>query len=143
MGAGRIPSLLAGVLHHSRWRLDVLVTFALELLLTVAFAVAERLDLLSGQSEGAGGSPLWALALLALLTGTVLAARHRGAAEGAPVAALGMAMLLADWLGAWTLVGLLVAGAAFWAVRSLPATEPLRLHFVLAARITSLWRCRS
>jgi hypothetical protein len=102
----------------------------------VAFAVAERLDLLSGQSEGAGGSPLWALALLALLTGTVLAARHRGAAEGAPVAALGMAMLLADWLGAWTLVGLLVAGAAFWAVRSLPATEPLRLHFVLAARIT-------
>lgn len=136
LGAWRLPSLLLGVLRHRRWRLDVLVTFALELLLTVAYAVAERLDFLAGPPVGADGSPLWALALLALLTGAVLAAKHRQAAEWAPVAALGMAILLADWLGAWTLVGLLVAGAAFWAVRSRPRTEPLRLHFVLAARIT-------
>ena len=47
-----------------------------------------------------------------------------------------MCALLADWLGAWQLTGLLLAGAAFWAVRSIPATERLRHHFILAARLT-------
>ncbi|MBT2521344.1 hypothetical protein J7E80_10195 [Arthrobacter sp. ISL-28] len=135
MEANRLPALLAGILYHRRWRLDLAVTFGLQLSLTAAFAVAEALEFFYQPSEGDEGLPLLGLTVLALLTGMVLAARHRGAAEWAPVAALGLAILLADPLGAWSLTGLLIAGAAYWILRSLPAAEPLRLHFVLAARI--------
>lgn len=131
----RLPARLTGVLRHSRWQLDVAVTFALQLLLTAAFAVAEALEFFYEPSEAGEGLPLLGLTVLALLTGMVLAAGHRQVAEWAPIAALGLAVLLADPLGAWTLTGLLSAGAAYWILRSLPATEPLRLHFVLAARL--------
>lgn len=136
LGTGRLPALLAGVVHHGGWRLDALVTFALQLLLTVALALAQRQDTFSGQIPPAGTLSPWVPALLALATGAVLAWRLRGEAEWAPAAALVMCGFLADWLGAWQLTGLLLAGAAFWAVRSIPSAEPLRHHFVLAARVT-------
>ncbi|MDQ4047539.1 MAG: hypothetical protein M3127_09285, partial [Actinomycetota bacterium] len=132
--AGRLPAVLASVLRHSRWQLDAALTFALQLLMTAAFAVGQQLDFLPGLSE-AINMPLAGLTVLALLTGMVLAVRHGAAAEWGPVAALCLAILLADALGAWMLTGLLVAGAVFWLARSMPATEPLRLHFVLAGRL--------
>lgn len=133
--AGRLPAVFASVLRHRRWQVDAALTFALQLLLTAAFAVGQQLDFLPGLSGADLNLPLAGLVVLALLTGEVLAVRHRAVAEWAPVAALCLAILLADALGAWTLTLLLVAGAAFWLVRSMPATEPLRLHFVLAARL--------
>lgn len=136
LGTGRLPALLAGVVHHSRWRLDALITFGLQLLLTVALALAERQDAFSGEIPSTGALPLWVAALLALASGGVLAWKLRGDAEWAPAAALVMCGFLADWLGAWQFTGLLLAGAAFWAVRSIPATEQLRHHFILGARVT-------
>ncbi|TSE14893.1 hypothetical protein B1A87_002130 [Arthrobacter sp. KBS0703] len=136
LAAGRLPARLAGLVHHRGWRLDTLITFGLQLLLTVVLALAQRQDDFFGHAPAAGSLPLWAPALLALATGGVLAWKLRGEAEWAPAAALVMGGLLADWLGAWQLTGLLLAGAAFWAVRALPAAEVLRHHFVLAARVT-------
>lgn len=136
LGTGRLPALLAGVVHHSRWRLDALLTFGLQLLLTAALALAQRQDAFSGEIPSTGALPLWVAALLALVSGGVLAWKLRGDAEWAPAAALVMCGFLADWLGAWQLTGLLLAGAAFWAVRSVPASEQLRHHFILAARVT-------
>ena len=136
LGAGRLPALLVSVMQHSGWRLDALTTFGVQLLLTVALALAQRQEAFSGQVPSAGALPLWLAALLALVSGGVLAWKLRGARDGAPAAALIMCALLADWLGAWQLTGLLLAGAAFWAVRSIPATERLRHHFILAARVT-------
>lgn len=135
LGNGRLPALLAGVVHHGGWRLDALITFGLQLLLTVALALAQQ-DSFSGQIPPTGALPPWVAGLLALATGGVLAWALRGGAEWAPAAALVMCGLLADWLGAWQLTGLLLAGAAFWAVRSIPSAEPLRHHFVLASRVT-------
>lgn len=134
-GAGQLPPVFASVLRHSRWKVDAALTFALQLLLTAAFAVVQQLEFLPGLSEADVNLPLAGLSVLALLTGMVLAVRHRAAAEWAPVAALGLAILLTDVLGAWTLTILLVAGAVFWLGRSLSASEPLRHHFVLAGRL--------
>lgn len=135
LGNGRLPALLAGVVHHGGWRLDALITFGLQLLLTVALALAQQ-DGFSGQIPLTGALPPWVAGLLALATGGVLAWTLRRGAEWAPAAALVMCGLLADWLGAWQLTGLLLAGAAFWAFRSIPSAEPLRHHFVLASRVT-------
>ncbi|WP_457974103.1 hypothetical protein [Arthrobacter sp. D1-17] len=134
-GPGRLPAVFASVLRHSRWRLDVALTFALQLLMTAGFAMGHQLEVLPESSGAELNVPPGGLAVLALLTGMVLAVRHRAAAEWAPVAALCLGILLADALGAWMLTGLLVAGAVFWLARSMPATEPLRLHFVLAGRL--------
>ncbi|MFP5368851.1 MAG: hypothetical protein ACLGIS_18875, partial [Actinomycetes bacterium] len=134
-GAGRFPDVFASVLRHSRWQVDAALTFALQLLLTAAFAAGQQLDFLPGLSEADINLPLAGLTALAVLTGMVLAVRHGAVGEWAPVAALSLAILLADALGAWTLTVLLLAGAVFWLVRSLPAAEPLRLHFVLAGRL--------
>lgn len=136
-GLGRNPfqDLVTGVIRHSRWQADVLATFACQLLVTVAFAALEPWDPLLIPAGAADGWPLAALTGIALLTGMVLAARQHGVAEWAPAGALGMAILLAGPLGAWTLAGALVTGAAFWILRSLQGAAPLRLHFVLAARL--------
>ena len=132
---GQLPPVFASVLRHSRWQLDAGLTFALQLLLTAAFAVGQQLEFLPGLSGADVNLPLAGLTVLSLLTGMVLAMRHRAAAEWAPVAAVGLAILLADALGAWVVTMLLVAAAAFWLGRSQSASEPLRLHFVLAGRL--------
>lgn len=135
LGRGPFQGTVTGVILHGRWQADLLATFGCQLLVTVVFAAAEPLDLLMGLAGAAEGWMLPALTWIALLTGMVLAAKQRGPAEWAPAGALGMAILLAGPLGAWTLAGLLAAGAVFWILRSLPPVAALRLHFILAARL--------
>lgn len=135
LGRGPFQGTVTGVILHGRWQADLLATFGCQLLVTAVVAAAEPLDLLMGLAGAAEGWMLPVLTWIALLTGMVLAAKQRGPAEWAPAGALGMAILLAGPLGAWTLAGLLAAGAVFWILRSLPPAAALRLHFILAARL--------
>ncbi|MFM9429258.1 hypothetical protein ACFDR8_000124 [Arthrobacter sp. MP_2.3] len=125
------PALLGPA---GRRRADALGTFGLQLLLTVVWGAAAWFDSAAGAPAGAG-VPLWVPPLLALLTGMVLAVRLSGVAEWGPPAALVVTAAGMDTAGGWAPAGFLISAAVFWTVRSLPAAEPLRLHFVLAARV--------
>ena len=126
-----VPATLLG--PAGRRRVDALGTFGLQLLLTLLWAAATRFEAAAGPAVDV---PVWVPLLLALLTGMALAVGLGGLAEGAPVAALLLAAVFGASAGGWTHAGFLLLVALFWAVRSLPPTEPLRAHFVLAARIT-------
>lgn len=131
-GLNLLPDLLLG--SDRRRRADALATYGLQLLLTLLWAAATLLD---AAGSTAAGVPLWLPLLLALLTGMVLAVRLGGAAEWAPVPALMLAGTFGDRAGDWAPAGFLVLAALFWAWRARPASEPLRRHFVLAARIVA------
>ena len=131
LGSG-LPGTLLGSAH--RRRADVLGTFGLQLLLTLVWSASFLFD---GAVGPAVDVPVWAPLLLALLTGMALAVGPGGPAEWAPVAALVMSAAVGDSAGRWTPAGLLLLAALFWVVRSLPAPEPLRLHFILAARVAA------
>ncbi|HSN34728.1 MAG TPA: hypothetical protein VLT34_00120, partial [Arthrobacter sp.] len=126
------PGTLLG--SAGRRRGDALGTFGLQLLLTLLWSASILFDAAVGP---AADVPVWAPLLLALLTGMALAVGLGGLAEWAPPAALAMSAAVGDSAGRWTPAGLLLLAALFWAVRSLPPAEPLRLHFVLAARIAA------
>ncbi|XTR53107.1 hypothetical protein ACOM2C_08320 [Pseudarthrobacter sp. So.54] len=115
-------------------RTDALGTFGLQLLLTLVWGAAAWFEAAAGAPAGAG-VPLWVPPLLALLTGMVLAVRLSGVAEWGPPAALVVSAAGMDTAGGWAPAGFLISAAVFWTVRSRPAAQPLRLHFVLAARI--------
>ncbi|XAS66453.1 hypothetical protein V3C33_13235 [Micrococcaceae bacterium Sec5.7] len=123
--------------NAGRWKADALVTFGIQLVLTLGFAVAVALSeaFRYGSLDQPANIPLWIPVVLAITTGMVLAARLGGAAEWAPAAALILAGLFGERVGYWALAGMLVLAAAFWAVRSVPSGTPLRQQFVLAARI--------
>jgi hypothetical protein len=129
-GPNVVPAALLG--SAVRQRADAVGTFGIQLLLTLLWGAA---TLLPAAVDPAGDVPIWVPLLLALLTGMALAVGLGGVAEWAPVPALMLAAAFGDRAGGWTPAGLLVLVALFWVVRSLPPSEPLRLHFVLAARI--------
>lgn len=126
-GLNVVPAALLG--SAVRQRSDALCTFGLQLLLTLLWGAA---TLFPATVDPTVDVPVWVPLVLALLTGMALAV---GVAEWAPVPALMLAAAFGDRAGNWTPAGLLLLVALFWAVRSLPRREPLRLHFVLAARI--------
>ena len=129
-GLNLLPDLLLG--SAGRRRADALCTYGLQLFLTLLWAAVILFD---AAGSPAADVPLWLPLLLALLTGMVLAVRLGGAAEWTPVPALMLAGTFGDKAGDWALTGFLVLAALFWASRARPAAEPLRRHFVLAARI--------
>ena len=57
--------------------------------------------------------------------------------KGPRCAALALAAAFGGRAGGWTPAGFLLLVALFWAVRSVPPAEPLRRHFLLAARIAA------
>ncbi|HSO17012.1 MAG TPA: hypothetical protein VLS95_13790 [Arthrobacter sp.] len=124
-----VPAALQG--SAFRQRADALGTFGLQLLLTLLWGAAT----LFPSAGPTVDVPVWVALLLAVLTGMALAVGLGGVAEWAPVPALMLAAAFDDRAGGWTPAGLLLLVALFWAVRSLPPQEILRLHFVLAARI--------
>lgn len=129
-GLNVVPATLLG--SAARRQADALATFGLQLLLTLLWGAATLFDPAVDQG---GDVPVWLPLVLALLTGMALAVGLGGLAEWAPVAALVLAAAVGDRAGSWTPAGFLLLVALFWAVRSLPSTEPVRRHFVLAARI--------
>ena len=129
-GPNVVPAALLG--SAVRQRADALGTFGLQLLLTLLWGAA---TLFPAAVDPAGAVPAWVPLLLAMLTGMALAVGLGGVAEWAPVPALMLAADFGGRAGNWTPAGFLLLVALFWAVRSLPPSEPLRLHFVLAARI--------
>ena len=131
-GLAVVPAALLG--SAGRQRADALVTFGLQLLLTLLWGAA---TLFPAAVDPSVDVPVWVPLLLALLTGMALAVGLGGMAEGAPVAALALAAAFGGRAGGWTPAGFLLLVALFWAVRSVPPTEPLRRHFVLAARIAA------
>lgn len=129
-GLNVVPPALLG--SAERQRSDALGTFGLQLLLTLLWGAA---TLFPAAVDPTVDVPVWVPLVLALLTGMALAVGLGGVAEWAPVPALMLAAAFGDRAGNWTPVGLLLLVALFWVVRSLPRMEPLRPHFVLAARI--------
>ena len=129
-GPNVVPAALLG--SAVRQRADALGTFGLQLLLTLLWGAA---TLFPAAADPAGAVPAWVPLLLAMLTGMALAVGLGGVAEWAPVPALMLAADFGGRAGNWTPAGFLALVALFWAVRALPPSEPLRLHFVLAARI--------
>ena len=131
-----VPATLLG--SAGRRRADALGTFGLQLLLTLLWGAATVLY--SAVDPGIAPTvdvPVWLPLLLALLTGMALAVGLGGMAEGAPVAALLVAAAFGGRAGPWSPAAFLLLVAVFWALRSLPPAEPLRRHFVLAARIAA------
>lgn len=131
-GPNVVPARLLG--PAGRRRADALGTFGLQMLLTLLWGV---LTLLSAGADPSGSIPLWVPLLLALLTALALAVGLGGAAEWAPLAALMLAATFGGSAGSWAPAGFLLLAGVFWAVRALPSAEPLRLQFVLAARIAA------
>ncbi|MDI3211454.1 hypothetical protein [Arthrobacter sp. AL12] len=130
------PGTLLG--SAGRRRADALGTFGAQLLLTLLWGAATLFVAAVGPAVGPGvGVPVWLPLLLALCTGMALAVSLGGLAEGAPVAALLVAAAFGGRAGVWSPAVFLLLVALFWAVRSLPPAEPLRRHFVLAARIAA------
>ncbi|BCW68007.1 hypothetical protein NicSoilB4_27700 [Arthrobacter sp. NicSoilB4] len=129
-GPNMVPAALLG--SAVRQRADALGTFGLQLLLTLLWGAATSFPAAVNQT---GDVPAWVPLLLAVLTGVALAVGLGGVAEGAPVPALMLAAAFGGRAGNWTPAGFLLLVALFWAVRALPPSEPLRRHFVLAARI--------
>jgi hypothetical protein len=70
-----------------------------------------------------------------VIIGLVLAARLTGKAEWAPVAALTLAAVAGNSMGAWPLAGMLLLASAFWAVRGLLSAGVPRQQMFLAARV--------
>lgn len=131
-GLNVLPATLLG--SAGRRRADALATYGLQLLLTLWWSGSTLFDT---AVDPAVDVPAWVPLLLALLTGMALAVGLGGPAEWAPLAALAMSAAVGDSAGRWTPTGLLLLATLFWGVRSLPAAEPLRRHFVLAARIAA------
>ncbi|WP_226760323.1 hypothetical protein, partial [Arthrobacter sp. SO3] len=131
LASGRdvVPAALLG--SAGRRRADALGTFGLQLLLTLSWRAVTLLDV---PVDPNADVPVWAPLLLALLTAMALAVGLGGLAEWAPLAALVLSAAIGDPAGGWTPAGFLLLAALFWAGRSRPPAEPLRLHFVLAAR---------
>ena len=132
------PATLLG--SAGRRRADALGTFGLQLLLTLLWGVVTVIVAAPGPTAGptAGptvDAPVWLPLLLALLTGMAIAVGLGKLAEWAPAAALLVAAAFGARSGVWSPAVFLLLAALFWAVRSLPPAEPLRRHFVLAARI--------
>ncbi|MDN4643598.1 hypothetical protein [Arthrobacter sp. PsM3] len=131
LASGRdvVPAALLG--SDGRRRADALGTFGLQLFLTLSWRAVTLLDVPVGPNADV---PVWAPLLLALLTAMALAVGLGGLAEWAPLAALALSAAIGDPAGGWTPAGFLLLAALFWAGRSRHPAEPLRLHFVLAAR---------
>ena len=125
-----VPAALLGA--SGRRRADALGTFGLQLLLTLLWGAATLLFAAAGPTVEV---PVWLPLLLALLTGMALALGLGRLAEWAPVTALLVAAVFGDRAGVWNPAAFLLLVTLFWAVRSRPSAEPLRRHFVLAARI--------
>ena len=129
-----LPATLLG--PAGRRRADALGTFGLQLLLTLLWGAVTLFHAVTGSTTGpAADVPVWLPLLLALLTGMALAAGLGRLAEWAPAAALLVAAAFGGRAGDWSPAAFLSLAALFWAARSLPQAEPLRRHFVLAARI--------
>ncbi len=131
-GLNVVPARLLGA--AVRRQADALGTFGLQVLLTLLWGVLTQL---SSGGDPSGSIPLWVPLLLALLTGLALAVGLGGAAEWAPLAALILAAAFGGSAGRWAPAGYLLLSGVVWAVRALPPAEPLRLQFVLAARIAA------
>lgn len=128
---GKLSGQLGGSLQ--RWVKDAVWTFAVQFFLTAVWVVISRFGV-----AGAGAEvPLWLPVLALLLTGMVLAIRFGGAVEYAPAGVLVFSLGFVDWLGEWRVAGLLALAVLFWSARGVPVDEPLRKHFVLAARISA------
>ncbi|MBT2532128.1 hypothetical protein J7E83_08300 [Arthrobacter sp. ISL-48] len=123
----------------NRWRLDALMTFGAQLVATMAFAVQSILTGVyrSAGVEAAGTVALWVPVLLAVITGLAVAFRLTGKAEWAPVAALALAAMVGNSMGAWPLVGMLLLGSAFWAYRGFLGTGVPRQQMLLGARVAA------
>ncbi|MCU1517803.1 MAG: hypothetical protein JWQ75_2524 [Pseudarthrobacter sp.] len=136
--AGRRPQADgAGAPGRVRWVADALVTFSIQLLATMLFAVPLLAGaiLARGTVPQDGMIPLWVPVLLLLTTGFALAVKLGGAAEWAPAASLLLAGILAPAIGARSMAGMLALAAVFWALRSRRNPGHLRGRFVLAARV--------
>lgn len=123
---------------RSRWMIDALVTFGLQLVATWAYSfqfLGPEVLLPRGVAGQAGEVPLWVAVLVALVIAFILAERLRSTAEWAPVAALGLALAGGFVMGAWAVAGMLVLSSIFWLARALPAAGRRRGGLVLAARI--------
>lgn len=135
-GLAVVPATLLG--SAGRLRADALGTFGLQLLLTLLWGAATLFY--ATVDPGIAPTvdvPMWLPLLLALLTGMALAVGLEGMAEAAPVAALLVAAAFGGGAGPWSPAVFLLLVVVFWALRSLPPAEPLRRHFVLAARIAA------
>ena len=122
---------------RSRWLVDALATFSIQLLVTLVYALlvltAEfyRYGTL-GQSDEV---PLWIPVGMAVAAGFVLAARLGGPAEWAPGASLLLVGVLGYAMGAWPVAVMLALAFLFWGVRAYFAAGMLRKNLVLAARV--------
>lgn len=122
---------------RSRWLVDALGTFSIQLLVTLVYAslvlTAEfyRYGTL-GQSADV---PLWLPVGLAVAAGCVLAARMGGPAEWAPVVSLLLVGVLGYAMGAWPVAIMLALASLFWGVRAFFASGLLRGNLVLGARV--------
>lgn len=135
-GLAVVPATLLG--SAGRLRADALGTFGLQLLLTLLWGAATLFyATVDPGTTPTVDVPVWLPLLLALLTGMALAVGLEGMAEAAPVAALLVAAAFGGGAGPWSPAVLLLLVVVFWALRSLPPAEPLRRHFVLAARIAA------
>ena len=126
----RLTKWFAG--DASRWNLDTVVTFAVQVIGSWAWVIWAGFE--AGYSPPA--LPVWLPLLATLLIGMALASRLLGVAEWMPVAAVMAAASVSRILGEWQLAVFLILTVLFWLVR---AARPGagRGYFVLGARIAS------
>lgn len=118
----------------ARWRPDAMVTFGLQLLLTIAFGISSWfIDLFLRAGETVV-TPLVVPVAAALLTAMVIALLLGGRVEAAPPAAIAVALLLSADLDRWFVAGLFVTVAIFWGVRAGYAVQTARNWLILATR---------
>jgi hypothetical protein len=121
----------------SRWLVDALATYSIQLLVTLVYAatVLSAEFYRYGTLGQALDVPLWIPVATALAAGFVLAARLGGPAEWAPVASLALAGVVGFAMGAWPVASMLALAFIFWAVRAFSAAGALRRNLVLGARV--------
>ncbi len=122
---------------RSRWPVDALATFSIQLLATLVYAslVLAAEFYRYGTLGQVGDVPLWMPVAMAMATGFVLAARLSGPVEWAPVASLLLVGVLGHAMGAWAVAIMLALAFLFWAVRAFFAAGALRRNLALGARV--------
>ncbi|WP_423182061.1 hypothetical protein [Arthrobacter sp. NyZ413] len=111
----------------SRWRVDALVCFAVQLVVSFAAVWA----IVARHSEMPPGAPVF----VALVCGVLLGWRIGGFAEWIPVPAFAVAVPFLDELGGWTTAALLAFAGGSSFLRAWWSEEATARTFVLAGRI--------
>lgn len=118
----------------ARWRVDAVVTFGAQLLLTQAYGASVSVSALFADPVGSIAVPVAVPVVMALITGMVLATLLRGRGEWLPVVSLAAALLLWTEVDRWLVAGMFIAAALYGGIRAFFAQDNGRDWLILGTR---------